>query len=74
MLLSSPSASEVVESGPDSISHSTTSQHFVSFGLIVVVLLWTVFDLIFLRRLGNEIHLVLFIAMSSIASVVIAAS
>ena len=66
-----PEPSDIIKSGPDSITHSTPTQHFMSFVIILLTLFQAVFDLICIRRLRNEVHPFLLVGLFSIASVII---
>jgi len=71
MLFSTAPPSEIIKSGPESITHSTPTQHFTSFGIIVLLLFFISFDLIAIRRLRGEVHAFLILALCSLAAVII---
>ena len=73
LLLSPPASSEVVSSGPESITHSTNFAHYLSYGIIVATVFITVFELVVMRKLKGEVGPVMLLALFSTASVILAA-
>ena len=71
MLFFPPKESDIVKSGPESITHSTPMQHFTSVLIILFTVFGAVFDLIFIRRLRNEVSPFQMMAMFSLAAVII---
>ncbi|CAD6576718.1 MAG: hypothetical protein TREMPRED_001750 [Tremellales sp. Tagirdzhanova-0007] len=73
MLLCPPQPSDVIPSGPGSIAHSTATQHYVAFGMMVFFLLFTVFDFIMIRSVSGEVHPFLLIGFSALTTLILCA-
>jgi hypothetical protein len=73
MLFNPPAPETVITDGPGSITHASAHDHFLSWGLMFVVMLFTAFDFLALRKL-RDIPPLLLLALMSVVTIPLSAA